>query len=221
MSKKNLHFYLLGRGRQNKGFHQYLLASHMLGMRNGKALMFPSTWVHTAVRSALYHAMMKRAVNSTATQPAKETALNGGRGGQGGDSDLKGGMGGLGEGPRLGAAEAAALFKEINGGIGGAGGTGRIEGGAGGTGQRPDLSVQSLHIDGMPVNVPTLTIADFCARYKLSPKIHTLLDDAGFETAGGLLEVSNPDLVECKFKIGHIFELRRALKQWSQAISKK
>jgi hypothetical protein len=58
-------------------------------------------------------------------------------------------------------------------------------------------------------------VAEFCRDYKLSDKIHKLLDDGGFETVGALFEVTDTDLKEAGFKIGHISELQRALKNFA------
>ena len=99
------------------------------------------------------------------------------------------------------------------GGTGGEGGAGDVIGGRGGTGQGPKFSHQLLSIDG--TGLPPLTMAEFCQEYKLSDKIHKLLDDQGFETVGALLKITDADLENAGFKVGHIAELKRALSNFA------
>ncbi|KAJ6587899.1 hypothetical protein B0H19DRAFT_1097361 [Mycena capillaripes] len=109
--------------------------------------------------------------------------------------------------------ESVNRFRRIHGGTGGEGGPSDIIGGRGGTGQGTRFSHQLLCIDGK--DLPRLSLAEFCQEYKLSDKIHQLLDDQGFETVGALLEVTDTDLKDIGFKIGHIAELKRALNDFA------
>jgi hypothetical protein len=70
-----------------------------------------------------------------------------------------------------------------------------------------------VFVHGGGVRVPTLTVAEFCQKYHFGDKIRNLLDQQGFETAGAILEVSEMSLLEVGFKIGHIAEMKRALRQ--------
>ncbi|KAF7331196.1 Kinase-like protein [Mycena sanguinolenta] len=121
--------------------------------------------------------------------------------------DKKAAGGGLGEGPQLGAH--VQHFREINGGIGGEGGDGDIEGGPGGVGQGPKVLHGLLLAEAEGVHAP---IKQFCQENGLSHKIHHLLEEYGFETAGAILEVPAADLKDAGFKPGQIAELTRALK---------
>ncbi|KAF8174603.1 hypothetical protein K438DRAFT_1980068 [Mycena galopus ATCC 62051] len=140
------------------------------------------------------------------------TELFGGTGGKGGSGGQTGGAGGLGEAAQL-AIENVDRFRRIHGGTGGEGGAGGMIGGRGGTGQGPKFSHQLLSMDGK--DLPPLTVADFCQEYKLSDKIHKLLDDQGFETVGALFKLTDTDLENNGFKIGHIAELQRALNRFA------
>ncbi|KAJ6511811.1 hypothetical protein DFH09DRAFT_1100111 [Mycena vulgaris] len=64
------------------------------------------------------------------------------------------------------------------------------------------------------VRMPIWTVADFCQQFNLSHAILRQLQDQGFETTGGLLEVSDASLAGAKFKPGHIAEIKRALKEF-------
>jgi hypothetical protein len=101
----------------------------------------------------------------------------------------------------------------VLGGTGGEGGAGDVVGGRGGIGKGPKFSHQMLSIDG--TGLPPLTMAEFCQEYKLSDRIHKLLDDHGFETVGSLLKITDTDLANAGFKIGHIAELKRALNSFA------
>ncbi|KAJ7364554.1 hypothetical protein DFH08DRAFT_839528 [Mycena albidolilacea] len=141
------------------------------------------------------------------------TELFGGTGGKGGEGGHIGGEGGLGEAAQL-AMENADRFRRIHGGTGGEGGPGDVVGGRGGTGQGPRFSHQLITIDGK--GLPPLSVAEFCQEYKLSDKIHKLLDDQGFETVGAFPKLTDTDLKDAGFKIGHIAELRRALDNFAE-----
>ncbi|KAJ7735879.1 hypothetical protein DFH07DRAFT_779898 [Mycena maculata] len=135
-------------------------------------------------------------------------SLQGGTGAKGGYGGRTGGDGGLGEAAQL-AIEEVGRFRQIRGGTGGEGGPGDIVGGHGGTGQGPKFGKQLLSIGGK--DLPALSMVEFCQEYKLSDKIHRLLDDQGFETVGALFKLTDTDLTNAGFKIGHTAELRRAL----------
>ncbi|KAJ6587890.1 hypothetical protein B0H19DRAFT_1057191 [Mycena capillaripes] len=132
-----------------------------------------------------------------------------------GSTDGKASHGGrtCGEGSLKKAAQLAMdnvdRFRGIHGGTGCQGGSGDTIGTRGGTGQGPRLSRELVSIDGK--GLPPLLVAEFCQEYKLSGEIHNLLDEHGFETAGALFKLSDTDLKNAGFKIGHIAELRRAL----------
>jgi hypothetical protein len=101
----------------------------------------------------------------------------------------------------------------VLGGTGGEGGASDMTGGRGGTGQGPKFSHQLLSIEGN--GLPPLTMAEFCQEYQLSDKIHKLLDDHGFETVGALLKLTDTNLENAGFKVGHIAELKRALNNFA------
>ncbi|KAF7377894.1 hypothetical protein MSAN_00213100 [Mycena sanguinolenta] len=134
--------------------------------------------------------------------------LSGGTGGKGGQGGHIGGEGGLGEAAQL-TIESAAHFRRIRGGTGGEGGAGDMIGGRGGTGQGPRFSRQLLVANGNVL--PPLTMAEFCEEYKISDRIHKLLEDQGFGTVGALSELTDTELENTGFKVGHIAELKRAL----------
>ncbi|KAJ7499609.1 hypothetical protein FB451DRAFT_41510 [Mycena latifolia] len=139
--------------------------------------------------------------------------LSGGTGGKGGKGGSIGGEGGLGEGAHI-PIEEVHRFRLIYGGIGGDGGEGGIRGGNGGIGQGQKFGTRLVSVHGSTCDVPTLTVAEFCQECCLSDKIRNLLDKAGFETAGALLEVSDVSLLEDGFKRGQIAEMKRALKEF-------
>ncbi|KAJ6587881.1 hypothetical protein B0H19DRAFT_1300195 [Mycena capillaripes] len=133
-------------------------------------------------------------------------------GGKGGEGGHTGGEGGLGEAAQL-AMENVDRFRRIHGGTGGQGGSGNVVGGRGGTGEGPKFNYRLLSIDGK--GLPPLSVAEFCHEYKLSDKIHKLLDGQRFETVGALFKLTDTDLKGAGFKIGHIAELRRALNDFA------
>ncbi|KAJ7744251.1 hypothetical protein DFH07DRAFT_1063424 [Mycena maculata] len=71
--------------------------------------------------------------------------------------------------------------------------------------------------DGKAIRVPNLTLAEFCEKYGLNDTIRQVLEKEGFETAGALLETTEPTLKEAGLKIGQIGELRRALRVFLSA----
>ncbi|KAJ6587880.1 hypothetical protein B0H19DRAFT_1225921 [Mycena capillaripes] len=146
---------------------------------------------------------------STEQNPlAGDTGLIGRTGGKGDSGSHTGGEGDLEKATQL-AMDHVDRFREIHGDTGVQGGPGDVIGGSGGTGQGPTFSHQLLSIDGK--NLPPLSVAEFCQEYNLSDKIHKLLDEQGFETVGAFFKLTDTDLKDAGFKIGHIAELRRAL----------
>ncbi|KAJ7785430.1 hypothetical protein B0H14DRAFT_2958674 [Mycena olivaceomarginata] len=139
--------------------------------------------------------------------------LFGGTGGEGGEGGHTGGGSGLEEAAQL-AMENVDRFRRVHGGTGGEDGPGDVVGGRGGTGRGPRFSHQLIRIDGK--GLPPLSVAEFCQEYKLTDKIHKLLDDQGFETVGALPKITGTDLKDAGFKIGHIAELRRALDDFAE-----
>ncbi|KAJ6587883.1 hypothetical protein B0H19DRAFT_195578 [Mycena capillaripes] len=111
------------------------------------------------------------------------------------------------------AMENVDRFRQIHGGTGGEGRRGDVIGGRGGTGQGPKFSHQLLSIDGK--GLPPLSVAEFCQEYQLSDKIHQLLDGQRFETVGPLFQLTDTDLKDAGFKVGHIAELERALNDFA------
>ncbi|KAJ7776511.1 hypothetical protein DFH07DRAFT_980646 [Mycena maculata] len=142
---------------------------------------------------------------------SNEKEIAGGIGGKGGKSLKLGGDGGFGQGTRL-TIEEAMRYRRITGGIGGEGGEGDHQGGNGGVGGRPMFEkplVSPVHGE-----VPNLTTAGFCKQYRLSAHICKLLENGGFETAEGLVNVTTTGAAEVGLKPGHIAELTRALKKF-------
>ncbi|KAJ6592195.1 hypothetical protein DFH09DRAFT_1136837 [Mycena vulgaris] len=89
-------------------------------------------------------------------------------------------------------------------------------GGRGGIGQglrfgKPLASME----EQLKAKVPRLRLdtEGFCQTYSLGDEICELLKNSGFETAGALLEVSDTTLKKAKFKLGHVAELKWALKK--------
>ncbi|KAJ7450577.1 hypothetical protein FB451DRAFT_1374673 [Mycena latifolia] len=99
-----------------------------------------------------------------------------------------GGNGGIGEAPQM-KLEDEHHFRRIDGGIGGKGGEGGVKSGNEGTSQRSKFGNQLLSVDGKAVNVPLLTVDEFCKQYRLSDAIRSLLHKEGFQTASALLEM--------------------------------
>ncbi|KAJ7691718.1 hypothetical protein B0H17DRAFT_553250 [Mycena rosella] len=69
-----------------------------------------------------------------------------------------------------------------------------------------------------PMIVPSMRIAEFCHKYKLSPRIQESLEEAGFETAAALIDTSASVLEDAGLKKGHIAELKRALADLTSTI---
>ncbi|KAF7331203.1 hypothetical protein MSAN_02439000 [Mycena sanguinolenta] len=129
-----------------------------------------------------------------------------GRGGK------KGGNGGIGERPHI-SRDDIHRFSGIHGGTGGVGGEGGDDGGDGGAGQGPNISTELLPAEEL-ASVPDMAIDDFCKEYGVRDTSRDLLEKDGFDTVGGILEVSSEDLKAIGLKSGEIAQLRRALRQF-------
>ncbi|KAJ7450010.1 hypothetical protein B0H11DRAFT_1928391 [Mycena galericulata] len=140
--------------------------------------------------------------------------LTGGRGGPGGWGRRVGGAGGCGEATEV-AIERAGDFRKIGGGVGGDGGGALDQGGAGGIGRGNEFSKPLLSIDDETRGrIPTTVLKDF----HINDKNRKLLQEQGFQTVGGLFEVSHNDLlVHCKFATGGIGQLTAALNKFARA----
>ncbi|KAJ6511823.1 hypothetical protein DFH09DRAFT_1288384 [Mycena vulgaris] len=142
--------------------------------------------------------------------------FGGGHGGTGGASAEVGGEGGEGRAPEILRRDinGALTNRDIHGGHGGVGGYGRKIGGKGGVGRAPKI-VQPVHSSDKVEMLPHLEVPEFCKEYRISNKIRSLIEEAGFETAASLCEVAVDTLTGLGFKVGQIAELQRALKQFS------
>ncbi|KAJ7450550.1 hypothetical protein FB451DRAFT_1285495, partial [Mycena latifolia] len=150
--------------------------------------------------------------SSKSGKPEIGPNLSGGIGGHGGKGGRIGGDGGSGEAPQI-PVEEMYRFRHVYGGTGGNGGNGGVQGGDGGIGHGQKFGTRLVCVREGDI-VPTLPVADFCRQYCLSDKIHKLLGEQGFETAGALLEVSDISPLEDGFKKGQIAEMKRALKEF-------
>ncbi|KAJ7450553.1 hypothetical protein FB451DRAFT_1374665 [Mycena latifolia] len=88
-----------------------------------------------------------------------------------------------------------------------------VSNGATGERQGPEDPERFVFRDGKAVPAPDLPLAEFCQQYRLNGTLRDKLIEAGFETAGGLLEISEDNLQTAGLKIGEIGELRRALRE--------
>ncbi|KAJ7456822.1 hypothetical protein B0H11DRAFT_1925635 [Mycena galericulata] len=89
-------------------------------------------------------------------------------------------------------------------------------GGRGGTGEGPRIPQRLISIkSGSEDKIPELNmeIEDFSKKYCLGTSLSDLLKNKGFEMPCALLEVNDTDLSRAGFKVGHIAELRWALKK--------
>ncbi|KAJ7450545.1 hypothetical protein FB451DRAFT_1186654 [Mycena latifolia] len=140
---------------------------------------------------------------------------HGGRGGDGGEGKRLGGRGGEGEGTRMTMKQITDILdkgNDVHGGSGGTGGWGGYEGGTGGLG-RASILPRPLWGGGNTGRLATLTVAQFCDTNRLSVELRRRLEGLGFRMAGALCEVDEKDLEDRGFNIGHIAELKWALKQ--------
>ncbi|KAJ7608424.1 hypothetical protein FB45DRAFT_1067511 [Roridomyces roridus] len=141
--------------------------------------------------------------------------LFGGQGGKGGASDDIGGDGGLGEGTRL-AIQDIHEFKRIFGGTGGEGGFGPNKGGIGGMGQATQLGSRLLPASYR--GLPSLPIVEFGLAYDLDEDILERLREQGFKMSGALYGLKDDDLMRVGFKVGHVAEMKRALREFVEAV---
>ncbi|KAF8187049.1 hypothetical protein K438DRAFT_1835550 [Mycena galopus ATCC 62051] len=87
-------------------------------------------------------------------------------------------------------------------------------GGVGGTGLGPSFSSAPLSIDLSSRNqIPQLETDKFCEEYHLGDDMRKLFDEYGFDTINSLFVVNEAQLKELGFKVGHIAELRWAVKK--------
>ncbi|KAJ7796360.1 hypothetical protein B0H14DRAFT_2620044 [Mycena olivaceomarginata] len=96
--------------------------------------------------------------------------------------------------------------KHESGGIGGKGGTGQ-----GLRFGQPLISIKKdseAKLSGLDMETQI-----FASSTRLGKDISDLLQNQGFETPGALLHVSDTDLSRAGFKVGHIAELRWALRK--------
>ncbi|KAJ7721272.1 hypothetical protein B0H16DRAFT_1791586 [Mycena metata] len=141
----------------------------------------------------------------------------GGFGGHGGAAGVTGGRGGEGKGPRLTPETALSYEGNIVGGFGGTGGWGVYTGGIGGVGERLDLTLQPLFAgdaDDVEETAVDMPLEEFCQAYKIGQDLLARLKQEGFTSAGAFLEITNGQLEDKGFGLGHIAELKRALRQY-------
>ncbi|KAJ7743412.1 hypothetical protein B0H16DRAFT_1463741 [Mycena metata] len=77
-----------------------------------------------------------------------------------------------------------------------------------------DFLLPSLYAGKMGEAVTDMSLKDFCAQYKVGEDLFERLGQLGFTTVGSLLEVKDAELTDRGFNLGHILELKRALKQF-------
>ncbi|KAF8187040.1 hypothetical protein K438DRAFT_1835518 [Mycena galopus ATCC 62051] len=88
------------------------------------------------------------------------------------------------------------------------------EAGVGGTGLGPSFSSAPVSIDPSSRNqIPQLETDKFCEEYHLGDDMRKLFDEHGFDTINSLFVVNESQLKELGFKVGHIAELRWAVKK--------
>ncbi|KAJ6487930.1 hypothetical protein C8R45DRAFT_994930 [Mycena sanguinolenta] len=143
----------------------------------------------------------------------KRPNLIGGQGGTGGFGTNKGGMGGVGEATELSVTDVA-LFRRISGGVGGTGGASEFEGGGGGVGKASTVTSPLVDFldDKTRRRLPYKKLDDLDFD---SPALGQLLKNLGFESAGGLLELHEPDIPsQSKLKAGQRGELMDVLEDF-------
>ncbi|KAF8164248.1 hypothetical protein K438DRAFT_1858078 [Mycena galopus ATCC 62051] len=151
--------------------------------------------------------------------------LAGGTGGQGGYGGMRGGHGGPGGKAMFDAEPLVALgFVHIraDGGVSSGGGKAGVLG-HGGDGGKGEGAAQVTTLLGRKVEIALsyLPLEEFAREYHLGRKTIDALAKLGFESAGGILKVSEADLKDGGFQVGQIAELKRALEEWVQAVAKK
>ncbi|KAJ7450019.1 hypothetical protein B0H11DRAFT_2078088 [Mycena galericulata] len=95
----------------------------------------------------------------------------------------------------------------------------QAKGATGDTGEAPNF-LTLLISDGISekIQMPTLSIDEFCTQYGLEGEIGEILSETGYERASDLLFTKE----KFAFKVGHTAELKWALKHmlWSRAVDK-
>ncbi|KAF8190232.1 hypothetical protein K438DRAFT_1831626 [Mycena galopus ATCC 62051] len=152
-------------------------------------------------------------ISSRTTNQSNLPLLQGGIGGPGGWGLHAGGAGGLGQASQVGI-EHVGNFGKIIGGFGGTGAgadRNKGEGGDGGTGEGNKFPKVLLPIDEVTRRwLPTTALKDF----KIKPEHCEVLQSLGFQTVGGLFEVSAIDLAEHFTRVGDITQLTAALNKF-------
>ncbi|KAF7299225.1 hypothetical protein MIND_00871200 [Mycena indigotica] len=166
------------------------------------ALSFSTMWPWT---------QSKPQQQSAPAPPPVVRHIAGGTGGTGGKGK-DGGGGGVGQGVRLNMTDIHE-FSDIRGGHGGTGGEGINRGGDGGLGEAPKLNHRILKLPAT-VHIPSLSTQEFCKKYRLNQAIEKRLEDEGYDSVGGLLELSEHDLLDMGCKRGQIAEIKRALREY-------
>ncbi|KAF7343627.1 hypothetical protein MSAN_01983300 [Mycena sanguinolenta] len=151
--------------------------------------------------------------------------IRGGIGGNGSHDGIDGAVGKpslstrfIPHGNEIGTSNQACVLTgyEFHGGTGGEGGKGYDTGGDGGTGEAPTLSTLIVPLDDeIRLRVPyrKLKVLGFSSR------LCQLLEEQGFETVGGLLEAFDIDFRKPHFKLGHIFTVKAALKDFIAVVT--
>ncbi|KAJ7030443.1 hypothetical protein C8F04DRAFT_1113683 [Mycena alexandri] len=134
--------------------------------------------------------------------------LNGGTGGNGGESKKIGGPGGRGAASQI-SLEDADRFR---GALGGNGGKGDERGGEGGVGEGNKFGKRLIPL--VNGKVPYLKIVDFCEQYNLEDEIREPLTRHGYVSVKGLLGVTDTTLEKIGFRDGDIAELKSALEEF-------
>ncbi|KAJ7614936.1 hypothetical protein FB45DRAFT_873803 [Roridomyces roridus] len=144
--------------------------------------------------------------------------LFGGTGGKGGASDDIGGEGGFGQGTRL-PIEDVNEFKRVLGGTGGEGGFGPNKGGFGGMGQATQFGGRLLPAFASGgKGLPNLPLVEFCHTYDLDEDILERLREQGFKMSAALYGLKDDDLMGVGFKVGHVAEVKRALREFVEHV---
>ncbi|KAK6992089.1 hypothetical protein R3P38DRAFT_220871 [Favolaschia claudopus] len=151
------------------------------------------------------------------TNSVNYPTVSGGTGGNGGNSRHRGGNGGHGEAPII-PQEFAQLFFVARSGIDGNAGTVETQNDNPSVGAAPRIPRLLINMEEMDEEMlrgllllGTFTIPEFCAQGHLSDTIRQLLEDNVIEPRT-LLEVYEDELRGVGFKVGHIAELRRTVK---------
>jgi hypothetical protein len=82
----------------------------------------------------------------------------------------------------------------------------------GGVGEAPKVLLPIGDTIGRKIDVPTTLTVDFCAQYKLGDEIFKQLDAVELDNVGALIKSKNLASEEYHLKLGHIAEVKWALK---------